>query len=92
MVKDKRYKTVNNLISAGYIKTFREILDTLPKTTIAKDLGMHHQTFSKLVEHPDRFTFKDAARIATLIGVEWIAVINLIYHQCEEDKKAKKKK
>jgi plasmid maintenance system antidote protein VapI len=92
MTKDRRYKTVNNLISGGYIKTFREILETIPKTTIAKDLGMHHQTFTKLVDHPDRFSFKDAFRIAALIGVEEMAILNLIYNQCTEDRKTKKKK
>ncbi len=92
MTKDKRYKVVNNLISTGYIKTFRELLDTIPKTTIAKDLGMHHQTFQKMIDNPERITFKDAFRIAAMIGCEEMAIINLIYQQCIEDKKSKKKK
>lgn len=92
MTKDKRYKTVNNLISGGYIKTFRDILDTIPKSTIARDLGMHHQTFSKLLDHPDHFTFKDAFRIASLIGVDDKVIVDLIYSQCEVDKKTKRKR
>ncbi|HZX58979.1 MAG TPA: hypothetical protein VFE54_09640, partial [Mucilaginibacter sp.] len=83
---------VKNLIAGGYIKTFREIIDTLPKTVIAQDLKMHHNTFSKLVDNPDLFTFKDAYRIAALIETEPLSVINLIYQQCESDKKARKKK
>lgn len=91
MTKDRRYKTVNNLISSGYIKTFREILDTIPKSTIARDLGMHHQTFTKLTAHPERFTFKDAFRIAALLEVEDKVMLNLIYNQYQSDKKSKKK-
>jgi hypothetical protein len=53
---------------------------------------MHHQTFTKLLDHPDRFTFKDAFRIAALIGSEEMAILNLIYHQYAEDKKTKRKK
>jgi hypothetical protein len=92
MAKDKRYNTVKNLISGGYIKTFREILDTVPKTTIAKDLGMHHQTFKKLLTHPERFTFKDAFRIAAIIDVEETKILDLIYQQCATDRKSKRKK
>ena len=92
MTKDRRYKTVNNLISGGYVKTFREILETIPKSTIARDLGMHHQTFTKLIDHPERFTFQDAFRIAALLEVENMIVLTLIYEQYAVDKKVKKRK
>jgi hypothetical protein len=92
MAKDKRYMTVKNLISGGFIKTFREITDTLPKSTLAKDLGMHHQTLSKLLDNPEGFTFKDTFRIAALIEVDEMSIITLVYRQCEADKKTKKKR
>jgi hypothetical protein len=92
MSKDKRYNTVKNLIQGGYIKTFREIIDTLPKTVIAQDLKMHHNTFSKLIDNPELFTFKDSYRIAALIDVEPLSIINLVYQQCEADKKGRKKR
>lgn len=91
MAKDKRYNTVKNLITAGYIQSFSEILDTVPKTVVAHDLGMHHQTFDKLIKCPERFIFKDAFRIASLIEVEELQIINLIYNQYTIDKKRKRK-
>jgi hypothetical protein len=92
MAKDKRYNTVKNLITGGYIKSFSEILDTIPKTVVAHDLGMHHQTFDKLIKNPERFTFKDAYRIASLIDVDQLVIINLIHNQCGIEKKIKRKK
>ena len=92
MAKDRRYNTVKNLITAGYIKSFSEILETIPKTIVAHDLGMHHQTFDKLIKYPERFTFKDAFRIASLIEVDDMVIINLIYNQCGIEKKIKRKK
>lgn len=92
MAKDRRYNTVKNLITGGYIKSFSEILDTIPKTVVAHDLGMHHQTFDKLIKYPERFTFKDAFRIASLIEVDELVIINLIYSQCGIEKKIKRKK
>ena len=91
MAKDKRFKTVKNLITAGYVKSFPEILETVPKTVVAHDLGMHHQTFAKLIKYPDRFTFKDAFRIASLIEVDDLTIINLIYNQYATGKNLKRK-
>jgi hypothetical protein len=92
MAKDKRYGTVKKLIESGYIDSFSGILETIPKTNVARDLGMHHQTFDKLLKSPDRFAFKDAIRIASLIEVEDMKIINLIYNQYVIDKKPKRKK
>lgn len=92
MPKDKRYVTVKNLISGGYIKTFREITDTLPKSTLAKDLGMHHQTFSRLLSHPEEFTYKDTFRIAALIEIDETVIMKLVYEQYQVDKKSSRKR
>lgn len=91
MPKDKRYAAVKKLIESGYIKGFLEILETIPKTNVARDLGMHHQTFAKLLKSPERFAFKDAIRIASLIEVEDMVIIQMIY-QYAMDKKHKRKK
>jgi hypothetical protein len=91
MAKDKRYAAVKKLIESGYIKGFLEILDTIPKTNVARDLGMHHQTFAKLLKSPDRFAIKDAIRIASLIEVDDRVIIEMIY-QYVMDKKNKRKR
>jgi hypothetical protein len=92
MPKDKRYNTVKNLITGGYIKNFSEILDTIPKTVLTHDLGMHHQTFEKIIKNPDRLSFKDAFRIAAFIEIDEREIMNLIYSECIVEKKAKRKK
>jgi hypothetical protein len=92
MPKDRRYGVIKNLISGGYVTTIREIMDTLPKSTIAKDLGMHHQTFNKLLENPEKFTIEIGVRMAALFEVPDTKVIDLIYKQYEVDKKAKRKR
>ena len=89
MAKDKRYATVKNLITGGYIKSFSEIWDTLPKTIVARDLKKHHQTFSKLISSPEKIRFEEAIEIASLIEIEGIHIINLIYSQIDPGKKNK---
>jgi NADH:ubiquinone oxidoreductase subunit D len=89
MAKDKRYKTIKTLIATGHVVRFMQILelDVVPKTIIAQDLGMHHQTFEKLLKDPERFTYKQAFRIASLIEVDAKVMVDLIYAQCIENKK-----
>jgi plasmid maintenance system antidote protein VapI len=92
MVKDKRYDTVKKLIKGGHIKSFSEVLENIPKTNVARDLKMHHQTFEKLINFPEKFALEDAIKIASLIEVDDMVVIELIYNQYVKERKPKRKK
>jgi len=94
MAKDERYKNVKNLIESGRITALREIFSykAIPKTVVAKDLGMHHVTFNKLLAAPQRFTFEDAFHLAALLETDKKTVMSLIYTQCEEDRKKSRKR
>jgi len=91
MVKDKRYNTVKKLILANALSSFTEIFDTLPKTVVGRDLGMHHQTFTKLLADPKRFTFEQAFSIAGQLEVDPLAVVNLIAIEILGRNKGKKR-
>jgi hypothetical protein len=92
MAKDKRYITVKNLIAAGYIKTFAEIFDTLPKSIVAHDLGFNNLRMTKLINNVELFTIKDLFKLAALIEVEGIEIINLVYAEYAHENKNKRKK
>ena len=90
MVKDRRYRTVKNLISGGHIKSFREIFDTLPKSVVARDLGMNNTRFTRLMNNVDLFLVKDILRLASLLEIDDMVLINLVHQQYKGDKKVKK--
>lgn len=89
MSKDKRYSTVKNLISGGYIKSFQEIFDTIPKSVVYKDLGMNSARFNKLLSNVEGFVVKDLLRIAELIEVDGKVILDLVYIQYTQAKKSK---
>jgi hypothetical protein len=91
MAKDKRYTTVKNLISGGYIKSFQEIFDTIPKSVVYKDLGINNVRFNNLLNNVDQFILKDLFRIAALIEIDEKAILDLVYIQYSQGKKARKK-
>ncbi len=91
MAKDKRYTTIKNLISGGYIKSFQEIFDNIPKSVIYKDLGMNSVRFNGLLDNVDKFVIKDLFHIAALIEVDEKIILDLIYNQYRQNKRAKRK-
>lgn len=91
MKKDKRYTTVKNLISGGYIKTFHEIFETIPKSVVYKDLGMNSVRFNNLLKNVDLFVLKDIFRIATLLETDEKIILDLIYTQYSQAKKKYRK-
>lgn len=92
MTKDKRYVLVKNQISGGFLKTFREIFDIIPKTVVSKDLKMHNVRFGNMLNDTTRFELGDLYRIAALIDVEEKVILDLAHAQYLADKKTRKKK
>lgn len=64
----------------------------VPKTVMAQDLGMHHITFNKLIENPERFTLKNIYALAWLIGIDKKKMLDLFYNETAVDKKIKRRK
>lgn len=92
MAKDKRYNTVRNLILGGYLKTFNEIFDTLPKSIVAQDLGMNSTRINRVIDNNGRFFVDDLFALAALLDVPEIKVMELVCNQHTADKKGKRKR
>lgn len=91
MTKDKRYKTVCHLISDGHIKTLIEIFDTIPKSVVAKDLGISLDRFSKMINDVERFNVRKLFQMAQLIEIDELEILKLIYQQHSVERKAKRR-
>jgi hypothetical protein len=92
MAKDYRYTAVKNLIMTGHIKTFKDIFNLLPYTTVAKDLGINNVRFAMLMDTLEGFSLRQLFKLADLMEIDSIHIFNLIYHQRAEQLKAKKRK
>lgn len=92
MERDRRYAIVKSLISSGYIKTFRDIFNAVPKSVIARDLGINNMRFTKHMFNVHKFTLEDIFNLANLLEVDEDTIVNLVIQQYLLDKKNKKKK
>lgn len=92
MPKDTRYDQIKILYEAGYYKQFRDVFATVPKSVVAKDLGMNNIRFTGLIEQPDLFILKDIFRLAALFDMKEETVLIWIQAQRVADKKVGRKK
>lgn len=76
----------------GYLKTFNEIFDTLPKSIVAGDLGMNSTRINRVIDNGGRFFVDDLFKLAALLDVPEIKVMELVCNQHAIDKKSRKKK
>ena len=68
--RDPRYLLVQPMYEKGRLKTFKDIVAIIPRTTIAKDLGMKVQRFNKLLKRVGKFELEHIAQIANFCEVD----------------------
>ena len=88
-MKDKRFSIAAKLIRTNEIKTFSEIIDIVPKTVVAKELGINPERFNRLLATIDLFVIKDLVRLAEVLEVETIAVLHLVDNELPKRKPRK---
>ena len=81
MVKDKRFKTVKLLIEGGHIPEFKDIFEHIPRTAVAKEMGIHYDRFKKMITDPAEFKVKELYTLAGMIGVDGKILLDLVHAQ-----------
>lgn len=86
-VKDKRYSTIKVLIETDNIKYLSDMFDTLPKTVLAKDIGMNYGRFSRKTKMLELFNLKEIFKIADLIQVDRQRLLDIIVSEASKSYK-----
>jgi len=90
-VKDKRYNTIKVLIETNNIKQLSDVFETLPRTVLAKDIGINYGRFLRKTADLELFDLKEIYRIADFIGVERKSVLDIIHAQASKNYKKQNK-
>ena len=77
-------------MAGGFIHSFQDIFVALPKSVIARDLGMNNVRFTRLMNNVDLFLLRDLFRLADRLEVDEMIIVNLICQQYKTDKNKKK--
>ncbi len=90
-MKDKRFILAGKLIQTNEIKTLTGITDLVPKTVIAKELGINPDRFNKLLGNVELFVVKDLIKLADSLEIEVIAILQILNNELLLKRKAKRK-
>jgi hypothetical protein len=85
-MKDRRFITAGKLIRTNEIKTFSEVIDVIPKTVVAKALGINPERFNRLLENIDLFVIKDLVNLAGRAGIEFLNSLLIFTSQLNESR------
>jgi hypothetical protein len=83
MVKDEKklkYQAVRSLFVNGGIKRMKDIEKLYP-TMISKDLKINHSRYIQKLYKPDLFTIQQIQKLAALLEIDPILIINIILKQ-----------
>jgi hypothetical protein len=89
LATDRRYNALKTYIDSGAVKSFTEIFDIVPKSTIVKDSGINYTRLTNKINNPEKFTVKDIVTIGKLIGIDSRKIYDLIAQAVEKPSRKK---
>lgn len=92
MINEAPFSTAKKLIVTDNIADLSELLETIPKTSLALAMKISPKRLNRLIDNPQLFMFEDAYKIADLIGVDKEKVLRIIHSECEARTKRRQSK
>ena len=80
------------MIEGGHLTEFNQIFDYIPKSVVANDLGTNYNRLIRLIEHVEQFTLKELFTLSNFCDLDSKLVLDLVYNQYANERKAKKKR
>jgi len=87
--KDTRYELIPVLLKDGKIERLSDIFKFVPKTIVARDMGISLDQWDKYMEKIVPFTLKRLFRLAELCGITEREVLDLAMAEREARKREK---
>jgi len=91
MLSEPKLEIAKDLLESGKIKTFRDLFLYVPKTGIAKELGVNYGRFLGLIKKPGRLRYDESIAIARIFHVSPQIISQIILTQLEQTRLSKAK-
>ena len=90
MAKDKRYKVVKTMLDKDIIIEFRQILEVLPKTVIARELRTNNNRMTRLLSNVREFSLDELYRISRALTIDFRKLVFITCTQILNDENGKR--
>jgi hypothetical protein len=87
MASSEKIEIVRELVEERRLVAFREIFIYIPKSYVAKKLGIKYHRFLTLTRQPGDLRYKESLAIARLLGVDPRILSELVHGQLENKKR-----
>lgn len=84
MAKDERYRAARGVIEQDDLQLLSQVFKVIPKTIVAKDLGLSASRLNDKLNQIEKFTLKEVFAMATLFEVDSIKIFELASAQYEK--------
>jgi hypothetical protein len=81
MLQDYRYDRTREALLKKELKTFREIVETLPKTRIAEVISSNNDRVTWCIDHPWHFTAQELIVLSDALGIEMSILVDMTVAQ-----------
>lgn len=92
MVKHARAAIIKPLIESGHIKEFKDIFINVPKTAVAKDLGIHFLRFNSFLKRVSEMRIEDMYLLCSYFEIAPQKMFELIDAQYNNSRKGTTRK
>lgn len=86
-----KYELVKFLMEHNKIERFTDIFEYIPKTTVAKDLGLNYLRLDKISQNLEDFHIRHIKKVAELLDVNYRKVFDLVFNEIDNKDLPKKK-
>jgi hypothetical protein len=83
--KDSRYRYVFSIHKAGDLQSFSEIFNIIPRSTVATDLGVNYDRFTKKIINPELLTYKEVRKLSGLTNIDFKSLSDLVVKKIEDN-------
>lgn len=85
--KDTRYDLIPVMVADGKIERLGDIFLFIPKTTVAKDIGLRLDTWDRWMAKPELFPLRRLLQIAVVCGLTERQLMELVLAELEAKKR-----
>lgn len=87
MIFDERYKHVKAVWLAGELTSLPAFFGIVPKTVVAKDLGISGRTIANRIEDPGKFLLQELLALSEMSGVPLAKMVELAVDHIRSNEK-----
>ena len=79
-MQDRRYRIIKPRFNEGQVTRFEDLVNIVPKSVLASDLGKSSERFTNLIDHSEEFTIQELVLLGRRANLTLPEMLTLVAH------------